>query len=80
MTPYVGETRIFAFGFEPAGWAACNGQLVPISENDNLFNLIGFTYGGDGAENFALPAAKGPVSGNVTLQMFISLYGVYPQA
>jgi microcystin-dependent protein len=53
--PYVGEIRIFAGNFAPAGWAFCDGQLLPISENETLFNLIGTTYGGDGQETFALP-------------------------
>lgn len=55
MTPYVGEIRMFAGNFAPAGWALCNGQTMPISENDVLFQLIGTTYGGDGEENFNLP-------------------------
>lgn len=53
--PYVGEIRMFAGTFAPAGWAFCNGQLLPISENETLFQLIGTTYGGDGESNFALP-------------------------
>jgi microcystin-dependent protein len=53
--PYVGEIRIFAGNFAPAGWMLCQGQLLPISENDTLFNLIGTTYGGDGQSTFALP-------------------------
>ena len=53
--PYVGEIRIFAGNFAPAGWMLCNGALLPISENETLFNLIGTTYGGDGEETFALP-------------------------
>lgn len=53
--PYVGEIRIFAGNFAPAGWMFCSGQLLPISENETLFNLIGTTYGGDGQETFALP-------------------------
>src|SRR5262245_19750459 len=53
--PFVGEIRMFAGSFAPAGWAFCNGALMPISENDTLFNLIGTTYGGDGEETFALP-------------------------
>ena len=53
--PYIGELRMFAGSFAPAGWAFCNGQLIPISENDALFTLIGTTYGGDGQETFALP-------------------------
>jgi microcystin-dependent protein len=53
--PYVGEIRMFAGSFAPAGWMFCSGQLLPISENETLFNLIGTTYGGDGQSTFALP-------------------------
>ena len=53
--PYVGEIRMFAGNFPPAGWTFCNGQLLPISEYETLFNLIGTTYGGDGESTFALP-------------------------
>jgi microcystin-dependent protein len=53
--PYIGEIRLFGGNFAPAGWAFCSGQLLPISEYDILFNLIGTTYGGDGQETFALP-------------------------
>src|SRR5215469_11130842 len=53
--PFVGEIRMFAGNFAPAGWALCAGQLQPISENETLFQLIGTTYGGDGQETFALP-------------------------
>jgi microcystin-dependent protein len=53
--PYVGEIRMFAGNFAPAGWALCNGQILAISENETLFNLIGTTYGGDGQSTFALP-------------------------
>lgn len=59
--PYVGEIRMFAGNFAPAGWMFCAGQLIPISENDTLFNLIGTTYGGDGQETFALPDLQGRV-------------------
>ena len=54
-TPYVGEIRMFAGNFAPAGWMLCQGQVLPISENETLFNLIGTTYGGDGQSTFALP-------------------------
>jgi microcystin-dependent protein len=57
--PFIGEIRIFAGNFAPTGWALCDGQLIPISENDTLFNLIGTTYGGDGQETFALPDLRG---------------------
>lgn len=53
--PYVGEIRMFAGNFAPAGWSFCNGQLLSIAENEVLFQLIGTTYGGDGQETFALP-------------------------
>lgn len=54
-TPYIGEIRMVGFNFAPQGWATCDGQIIPISQNDTLFNLIGTTYGGDGQETFALP-------------------------
>src|SRR3954451_10417902 len=57
--PYVGEIRMFAGNFAPAGWMFCEGQLLPISEYDTLFNLIGTTYGGDGQNTFALPDLRG---------------------
>ena len=59
MAPYVGEIRIFAGSFAPAGWMFCEGQVLPISENETLFQLIGTTYGGDGQETFALPDLRG---------------------
>lgn len=61
--PYVGEIRIFAGNFAPAGWMFCEGQTLPISQNDVLFQLIGTTYGGDGQETFNLPnlASRVPI-------------------
>lgn len=59
--PYVGEIRMFAGNFAPAGWLLCEGQILPISENETLFQLIGTTYGGDGQETFALPDLRGRV-------------------
>lgn len=53
--PYVGEIRMVGFNFAPVGWALCNGQILPISQNTVLFQLIGTTYGGDGVSTFALP-------------------------
>ncbi|HWK34795.1 phage tail protein [Sphingomonas sp.] len=55
MTGYVGEIRMFGGNFAPLGWAFCNGALLPIAENDTLFNLIGTTFGGDGQSTFGLP-------------------------
>jgi microcystin-dependent protein len=57
--PYIGEIRMFAGNFAPAGWMFCEGQLLPISENETLFQLIGTTYGGDGESTFALPDLRG---------------------
>jgi microcystin-dependent protein len=74
--PFVGEIRMFGGNFAPAGWMFCNGALIPISENDVLFTLIGTTYGGDGQETFALPnlqsripihTGSGPDGTNYTL-------------
>jgi microcystin-dependent protein len=61
--PYVGEIRMFAGNFAPAGWMMCQGQLLPISENETLFQLIGTTYGGDGQSTFGLPnlAGRAPI-------------------
>lgn len=59
--PYVGEIRLFAGNFAPAGWMFCDGQLLPISENETLFNLIGTTYGGDGQSTFSLPDLRSRV-------------------
>jgi microcystin-dependent protein len=59
--PYVGEIRMFGGNFAPAGWMTCDGQLLPISEYETLFNLIGTTYGGDGQSTFALPDLHGRV-------------------
>lgn len=57
--PFVAEIRIFPFNFAPKGWAWCNGQLLPLSQNTALFSLLGTTYGGDGKSNFALPDLEG---------------------
>ena len=59
--PYVGEIRMFGGNFAPAGWMFCEGQLLPISENETLFQLIGTTYGGDGESTFALPDLRGRI-------------------
>jgi len=57
--PFLSEIRLFSFGFPPKGWALCNGQLLPINQNQALFSLLGTTYGGDGRVNFALPNLQG---------------------
>lgn len=78
-TPYLGEVETFAFNFCPVGWAALNGQTLPINQNQALFALLGTTYGGDGQTTFALPTAK-PIftaTGAPFLQC-IALQGVFP--
>jgi microcystin-dependent protein len=60
--PFVAEIRIFSFNFAPTGWAMCNGQILPISQNTALFSLIGTFYGGNGTSNFALPNLQGCVA------------------
>lgn len=59
--PFLSEIRIMSFGFAPKGWALCNGQLLPINQNQALFSLLGTTFGGDGRVNFALPDLRGQV-------------------
>jgi microcystin-dependent protein len=59
MDPFVAEIRIFPFNFAPKGWAFCDGQILPISQNTALFSLLGTTYGGDGKSTFALPDMQG---------------------
>jgi microcystin-dependent protein len=60
-TPFLSEIKITSFGFAPKGWALCNGQLLPINQNQALFSLLGTTYGGDGRVNFGLPNLQGRV-------------------
>ncbi len=60
-TPYLGELRIFSFGFAPRGWAVCNGQLLPINQNQALFSILGATFGGNGTTTFALPNLQGRI-------------------
>src|SRR5512146_239208 len=59
--PFLAEIRIMSFGFAPKGWALCDGQLLPINQNQGLFSLLGTTYGGDGRVNFGLPNLQGRV-------------------
>jgi microcystin-dependent protein len=60
--PFLSEIRIFSFNYAPKGWALCNGQILPISQNQALFSLLGTMYGGDGQSNFALPNLQGCVA------------------
>ena len=57
--PFLSEIRLFSFNFPPKGWAFCNGQFLPINQNQALFSLLGTTYGGNGQTNFALPNLRG---------------------
>jgi microcystin-dependent protein len=59
--PFIGEIRIFSFGFAPKGWAMCNGQLLAINQNQALFSILGTTYGGNGQTTFALPNLQGSI-------------------
>lgn len=72
--PFVAEIRIFPFNFPPRGWAFCNGQLLPISQNTALFSLLGTTYGGDGKSTFALPDLQGNVPMHPGQGAGLSLY------
>ncbi len=77
MEPFLGQIQLLPFNFSPQGWAFCEGQLLPISQNQALFALLGTTYGGDGAKTFALPNLKGkePVAGS---HYCIALQGIFP--
>ena len=72
--PFVAEIRMFGFNFAPTGWAFCNGQLLPISQNTALFSLLGTTYGGDGKSTFALPDLQGSVPIHPGQGQGLSLY------
>lgn len=74
-TPYVGEIRMFAGNFAPNGWNFCDGSLLPISEYDTLFNLIGTTYGGDGQSTFGVPDLRGRVPVHMTGSQPIGVMG-----
>ena len=77
--PYIGEIIVTGANFCPDGWLPLNGQLLPIAENETLFQLIGTTYGGDGQNTFALPTAKPVVTATgPALSQCISLFGFFP--
>src|SRR3712207_167529 len=77
--PFVAEIRIFPFNFPPAGWAWCDGQLLPISQNTALFSLLGTTYGGNGKSNFALPDLQGSAPLHPGQGQGLSLYDLGQQ-
>jgi microcystin-dependent protein len=72
--PFVAEIRIFGFNFAPTGWAQCNGQLLPLSQNTALFSLLGTFYGGNGKSNFALPNLEGSLPLHQGQGQGLSLY------
>jgi microcystin-dependent protein len=74
-TPYVGQIMMTSFNFAPKGWALCNGQLLSISQNTALFSILGTTYGGNGASNFALPNLQGRVPMHVGGSFFLGQVG-----
>jgi len=74
--PFVAEVRIFPFNFPPTGWAFCNGQLLPISQNTALFSLLGTTYGGDGRSTFGLPDLQGRAAMQPRQGPGLSLYNL----
>ena len=73
-SPFLAEIRIFPFNFAPKGWAFCDGQILPLSQNTALFSLLGTTFGGDGKTSFALPKLDGPNGAHYC----IALEGIYP--
>jgi microcystin-dependent protein len=77
MEPFLGQVELFAFNFAPQGWAACEGQLLPINQNQALFSLLGTTFGGNGQTTFALPDLPGKAPGD-GLAYYIALQGIYP--
>ncbi len=77
--PFVAEIRIFPFNFAPKGWAFCDGQLLPLSQNTALFSLLGTTYGGNGKSNFALPDLQGNVPVHAGQGPGLSLYDLGQQ-
>ncbi len=81
MDFYIGQIKTFPYGFEPRGWALCDGRLLPIQQNTALFSLISNRFGGDGQTNFALPDLRGaePDSpSNGQCFYYIALMGLYP--
>ena len=80
MDPFIGEIRIFPFNFAPKGWAFCQGQLLPISQNTALFSLLGTYYGGDGKSTFALPDLQGSVPVHQGQGQGLSIYDLGEQS
>jgi microcystin-dependent protein len=77
MEPFLGQIELFPYNFAPKGWLACTGQVVPISQNQALFSLLGTQFGGDGRVTFGLPNLQGKAPA-ANLQYCIAIMGVYP--
>lgn len=77
-TPFLSEIRIMAFNFAPRGWALCNGQILPINQNQPLFSLIGTTYGGNGVTTFGLPNLQGQTANHVGTGFVLGQVGGEP--
>ena len=75
--PYIGQIELLPFTFAPQGWTVCEGQLLPISENEALYSLIGTTFGGDGETTFALPDLRGKEP-TPDSHYCIAIYGIFP--
>ena len=79
MEHFIGQVCMFPYGWAPRGWAACDGALLSISENQALFSLLGTTYGGDGRTNFGLPDMRGKkIRNGLRIGYYICLQGIYP--
>jgi microcystin-dependent protein len=79
MDPFLGEVRLFPYLYVPTGWAACDGTLLQINQNQPLFALIGTSFGGDGRTNFALPDLRGKAPLSSPGAYYIAIQGVFPQ-
>jgi microcystin-dependent protein len=77
MNPFLGQILLLPYTFTPKGWAPCQGQLLPINQNQALFSLLGTNFGGDGKQTFALPNLQGKEPA-ANLRYFIATEGVYP--
>ncbi|PKM39735.1 MAG: phage tail protein [Firmicutes bacterium HGW-Firmicutes-8] len=77
MEPFLGQIELFPYGFAPSEWAPCDGRLLLINQNQALFSLLGFKFGGDGTTTFGLPDLRNAAIGQYN-QYYIALQGIYP--
>ncbi len=78
MNSFLGSIQLVGFNYAPTGWALCNGQILPISQNQALFSLLGTTYGGDGISNFALPKLNAGALQSGLNYIICTMNGIYP--